>query len=96
MTRSLESYREEINEIDRELVALVGRRLGICRAVADYKREHDIPMMQRGRVADVKKRAADLGEEHDLDRDFTTALYTLIIDEACRIEDEIIDGEPVE
>ena len=89
----LEQFRSEINELDKELVRIVGQRLGICRDVAVYKRDTGIPMMQNAQVGTVKQRAADRGLEYDLRPDFMRELYTLIIDEACRIEDEIIDAE---
>ena len=48
-------------------------------------------MMQPGRVAEVKERCAQMAREHGIDPDFARQLYGLIIDEACRMEDEIID-----
>lgn len=37
-------YREEIAEVDRDLVALVGRRLDLVRALHRYKGEQGIPV----------------------------------------------------
>lgn len=85
------AFRGELNAVDAEIVRLLGRRYAICRAVAVFKREHGIPMMQPGRVAEVKERCAQLAREHGIDPDFARQLYGLIIDEACRMEDEIID-----
>jgi chorismate mutase len=90
----LAGFRGELNAVDAEIVRLLGRRYGICRAVAHYKREHGIPMMQPGRVAEVKERCAQMAREHGMDPDFARRLYGMIIDEACRMEDEIID-DPV-
>jgi len=50
-------------------------------------------MMQTARVQEVKQRAAEKGCARGLREVFVTALYDLIIDEACQIEDEIIDGQ---
>ena len=47
-------------------------------------------MMQPARVTAVKQRCAALGEQHGVAGDFTHALYTVIIGEACRLEDDII------
>lgn len=89
----LTEFRKELNEIDASLIELLGRRFKIIQDVAEYKKEMNIPMMQSKRVDEVKDRCAKMGEEYDLDGDFIRNLYTLIIDEACRIEDIIIDQQ---
>ena len=88
----LQLWREELDTIDDEIVSLFSRRFAICREVAGYKKEKNIPMMQTARVLEVKTRAAEKGRTKGLREVFVTALYDLVIDEACQIEDEIIDG----
>jgi chorismate mutase len=88
----LQLWREELDTLDDQIISLFSRRFAICRDVAAYKRETGIPMMQTARVHEVKERAADRGRTRGLRDVFTKALYDLIIDEACEIEDEIIDG----
>lgn len=87
----LTAFRKELNSLDEEIVRLLGRRYEICRAVAHHKREHGIPMMQPGRVNEVKERCARMAGDHNVDPDFARRLFGMIIDEACRMEDEIID-----
>lgn len=89
----LAGFRKELNEVDSSLIELLGRRFKIIRDVGIYKKEANIPMMQSKRVDEVKDRCARMGEEYDLDGEFIRNLYTLIIDEACRIEDTIIDKQ---
>lgn len=81
-----------MDALDDQIVSLFSRRFAICREVAAYKKETGIPMMQTGRVIEVKKRASEKGRARGLREVFVTALYDLIIDEACELEDEIIDG----
>ena len=88
----LQLWREELDTLDDQIISLFSRRYAICREVAAYKRETGIPMMQSGRVIEVKKRAAERGRARGLRERFVTTLYDLVIDEACQIEDEIIDG----
>jgi 4-amino-4-deoxychorismate mutase len=90
----LQLWRDELDQLDDQIISLFSRRYAICREVAAYKKETGIPMMQTGRVNEVKKRAAEKGRVRGLREVFVTALYDLIIDEACQIEDEIIDGPP--
>jgi chorismate mutase len=87
----LMALRQQLNSLDEQIVRLLGRRYEICRSAAQHKREHGIPMMQPGRVAEVKERCAHMASEHGVDPDFVRHLFAMIIDEACRMEDEIID-----
>lgn len=89
----LDNFRKELNDIDAHLIKLLGRRFQIIKEVGDYKKVSSIPMMQPNRVDEVKNRCVKMGEEFDLDGDFIRNLYSLIIDEACRIEDIIIDAK---
>lgn len=88
----LSGFRRQIDGIDEEIIDALSRRLGLCRRVAEFKRQHEIPMMQPHRVEEVKRRAAQLGARHGLAESFMFDLYALIIDYACRVEDEIIEG----
>lgn len=89
----LTQYRARIDQVDRELVALIAKRLDLCRDIAVLKKQSGIAMMQPGRVAEVKETNAARGEALGLSRGFTIDLYERIIEEACRIEDAIIgDG----
>lgn len=87
----LEGFRARLDVIDEEWIKLLGKRMQVCREVAQYKREHGVPMMQSARVEAVKARCASLAINHNVDPDFVRNVYAMIIDETCRIEDEIID-----
>ena len=88
----LDEFRAQLNTIDENLITILSERYEICRAVADFKKEHDIPMMQPARVEEVKKRCAAIAESKNVNPEFVRNLYVLIIEEACRLEDDIIDG----
>jgi chorismate mutase-like protein len=88
---ALNQFRSELNALDERLLQLIGERFRICRAVAQFKRDNAIPMMQPARVAEVKERCAKLAASYDVDPDFARRLLGSIIDEACRLEDAIID-----
>jgi len=50
-------------------------------------------MMQPDRVKEVHRRNAELAKAHSVSPEFVQEMYTLIIEEACRLEDEIIDAD---
>lgn len=90
-TSGLEPFRRRLDEIDDQIAALLGERLQICREVAVYKSEHEIPMMQPERVKIVRERYLARGAEHDLPEQFTADLFDLLIATTCRLEDELMD-----
>ena len=87
---TLEALRADLDRIDVEFLGALGARVAVCRSIADYKREHAVPMMQPHRIGVVQQRAARFAEANGLDLTFMKQLYDLIIGETCRIEDLII------
>jgi chorismate mutase len=87
----LEPFRRRLDAIDDEIARLLGERLQICREVAVYKSEHEIPMMQPQRVKVVRERYLARGAEHDLPKQFTAELFDLLIATTCRLEDELME-----
>ncbi|MGN6816837.1 MAG: chorismate mutase [Solirubrobacterales bacterium] len=87
----LEPFRRRLDEIDDQVAKLLGERLQICREVAVYKSEHEIPMMQPHRVKAVRERYLARGAEADLPEEFTSNLFELLIATTCKLEDELMD-----
>ncbi len=87
----LEPFRRRLDEIDDSIAKLLGERLDICREVAVYKSEHEIPMMQPDRVKLVRERYLARGAEANLPQDFTADLFDLLIATTCKLEDELMD-----
>jgi len=87
----LEPFRRRLDEIDEQIAKLLGERLDICRDVAVYKSEHEIPMMQPDRVKIVRERYLARGAEVGLPQEFTSQLFELLIATTCRLEDELMD-----
>lgn len=52
----LKELRNRIDDIDSEILELFSRRMEVCRGVAEYKKEHDLPVMQGGREKQVLER----------------------------------------
>jgi chorismate mutase len=86
----LDPYRRRLDEIDARLIALLGERFGVCREIADFKSEHEIPMMQPGRVEEVRARYVSGGREAGMPDGFAASLFELLIAATCRMEDELI------
>jgi chorismate mutase len=88
---SLEPFRRRLDSIDDQIARLLGERFDICREVALYKSEHEIPMMQPDRVVEVRNRYLVRGVEVNLPAEFTADLFDLLIAATCKEEDELMD-----
>jgi chorismate mutase len=88
----LDESRAELDRVDARILDAMSARFRIIEAVGRLKQTAGIPMMQPDRVAFVQRRARDHAEATGMSRDFLATLYALIVQEACRVEDAIIDG----
>jgi chorismate mutase len=94
MHAELEALRRELDDIDAQMIAVLGRRFDLCRRIARVKQDQSIPMMQIDRIAAVKRRATELAEPHAMSAAFVDRVYDAIIDEACRIERDLMACRP--
>jgi monofunctional chorismate mutase len=90
--KTLEQYRAEIDALDDEIIALLGKRFEIVKNVGHLKTAQNLEIIQHKRVREVLDRARELGVKNDLDPDFMSALYTLMIDHAHDLESGIKNG----
>jgi chorismate mutase-like protein len=95
VSNGLEPFRRRLDVLDEQIAGLLGERFEVCREVARYKSEHEIPMMQPARVAQVRERYLERGVQAALPPDFTAELFELLINATCRMEDELM-GTPEE
>ena len=93
MSAGLEHFRRRLDRVDEQIAAALGERFEICREIARYKHEHEIPVMQPGRVAVVRERYLARAAEVDLPADFTLELFKSLIAATCKMEDELIERE---
>jgi 4-amino-4-deoxychorismate mutase len=89
----LEPYRRRLDQLDDEIARLLGERFQICREVAAYKSANEISMMQPDRVMQVRERYLSRGAEAQLPRDFSEAMFELMIAATCKLEDELMAAE---
>ena len=74
----LKEAREQIDQIDRQLTDLFVKRMEVAQQVAEYKREHGLPVLDRERERQViASRTAQAGEEMAT---YTRVLYNTLMD----------------
>ncbi len=74
----LEKLRKKIDRIDRELTSLFVERMGCSAAVAEYKREHGLPVLDAARERALLNKISELaGKDFE---DYARTLYSTILD----------------
>ena len=77
---TLNELREEIEDIDREIVELIARRTYVADTVAAVKEERDLPTTDEGQEERVMDRAGANAERFDVDANLVKAIFRLLIE----------------
>lgn len=85
-TENISVLRQQIDEVDDQLLALLAKRGRISREIGLYKKEHQMPVLQTGRYHEILEERVRKGEQLDLDRDFILAIMKSIHEESVRIQ----------
>ena len=85
----LKPYRKQIDDLDNQIMKLLGRRFGVIRKVAQIKTKYELPSFLHDRVEEVRDRCVAMGKKYGINPQFVYALYSAIIYQSCGIEDEI-------
>ena len=74
----LSDYRQQIDDIDSQLLALFYQRMEVAAQIAGYKKAHNLPALDAGRERAKLQQIADAAPE-DL-REYAVSLYSLIFE----------------
>lgn len=92
MTRNAQEIlapdRARLDQLDEQLLDLLVERMGVCLAIADLKADHQIPMMQPGRVTLVIERARARAASEGLDPAYLGGVFRQVVDATCAAEDK--------
>ena len=86
----MKRFRARIDALDDRIISALGERFAVCREVAAHKHGRGIPMMQHGRIVEIKERLATLAERHAVDAAILERVYDIIIQASCDLEEQII------
>lgn len=67
-TESLTELRSQIDKLDDELLELLSRRMRVSRDIGQYKKEHNMPVLQAQRYGELLTRRADQAVRMGMDR----------------------------
>jgi chorismate mutase len=88
---ALAKLREQINQVDDELLALLGQRMKISNKIGEYKRENNITILQTNRWNEILEKALVKGEKLDLSKDFVTKYLDAVHMESINHQNRIMN-----
>jgi len=77
---SLDELREEIREIDHDIVELIARRTYVADTIARVKDERNLPTTDEAQEQRVMDRAGENAEQYDVDANLVKAIFRLLIE----------------
>lgn len=87
----LEELRLKIDQIDKQLIEVLGKRMNIVHEMGEYKRDHNITILQIERWRDIINSRLKIADKHGLERDFLLRLLQLVHNESIRMQTEILN-----
>ena len=80
----LSMLRQQIDDCDHELLAVLARRMSVSREIGSFKKAHNLRVVQPARYQDVMKARLEEGKQLGLDEDFIQRLMQAIHEESVR------------
>ena len=77
---SIEELRDEIREIDRDIVELIARRTYVADTIATVKAEEGMATTDEDQEHEVMERAGKNAERFDVDSNLVKAIFRLLIE----------------
>lgn len=90
-TESLTLLRQQIDELDNELLEVLNKRMRVSREIGQYKKEHRMPVIQIGRHDEIMQSRVALAEEMGMSGDFMKTVLSAIHEESVRQQIEVLN-----
>jgi chorismate mutase len=88
---ALNQLREQINQVDDELLALIGQRMKLADKIGLYKKENNITILQTSRWNDILERAFNKGQQLGLSKEFITRYFDAVHLESINHQNKIMN-----
>ena len=89
----LTALRSRIDEIDNRLVELLAKRMDISKEIGEYKRAHNLSILQSSRYNELLERITANAKNIGLDTDFMQTLVQLIHEQSSREQMKVMSNE---
>ena len=89
---ALAKLREQINQIDDELMQLLGQRMRIADKIGEFKKNNNITILQTNRWNEILERAFLKGEALGLSKEFITKYYDAVHLESINHQNRVMNS----
>ena len=89
---ALATLREQINQLDDELLSLLGQRMKIADKIGSYKKENNITILQTNRWNDILERAFLKGAALGLSKEFITKYFDAVHLESISHQNKVMNS----
>lgn len=91
-TENLALLRQRIDECDNELLEVLSRRMAIAREIGQYKKEHNMQVVQAQRYSTMMSQRHNQAEELGMSGDFIETVMQAVHEESVRQQIRVINS----
>ena len=88
---ALEKLRQQINQLDDELMEILSKRMRIAELIGNYKRANNITILQTNRWNEIIERAFLKGDKLGLSKEFITRYFDAVHMESINHQRKIME-----
>lgn len=87
---NIDHLRNEIDEIDEELINILGNRMKIAQKIGSYKKRNNIAILQTDRWSEILEKAVAKGNKKGLSNEFIESILRAIHDESISHQEKVM------
>ncbi len=89
---ALAKLREQINQVDDELMQLLGQRMKIAQKIGEYKKNNNITILQTNRWNEILEKAFKKGDNVGLSQEFISKYFDAVHMESINHQNKIMNA----
>lgn len=89
---NLEKLRQQINQLDDELMQILSQRMKVAEKIGQYKKDNNITILQTNRWNEILERAFVKGEKNGLSKEFITKYFDAVHMESINHQNRIMNA----
>ena len=90
-TEGIHVLRKQIDELDNQLIELLAKRMRVCREIGQYKKEHNMTVLQTSRYNEILDKRGAQGALCGMSADFIRSVFEEVHEESVSQQMEIIN-----
>ena len=90
-TEGISLMRKQIDELDNQLMELLAKRMKVCREIGEYKKEHNMTVLQTSRYNEILNKRGAQGSLWGMAPNFIKTVFEAVHEESVRQQMDIIN-----